>query len=60
MAADRRRWTRSSHSDTGAATCVEAAEAAGQVLVRDSKRVSGPQLALGPDAWRQFLRLGGR
>lgn len=54
------RWHKSSYSDTAPTQCVEAAEAAGRILVRDSKRVPGPQVTLSADSWRQFLTLGGR
>lgn len=49
------RWRRSSYSDTDPHQCVEAAEAAGHVLLRDSKRVPGPHFAVSAGAWRRFL-----
>ena len=48
-------WTKSSHSSNEGANCVEvAAVAPGRVLVRDSKDVTGPQLAFGAPSWSAF------
>lgn len=48
-------WRRSSYSDTVGNQCVEAAGVGGFVLLRDSKRVSGPRVVVSPAAWRGFL-----
>ncbi|MFE7559492.1 DUF397 domain-containing protein [Kitasatospora sp. NPDC057500] len=48
-------WFKSSYSGGEGGDCVEVAEAAGLVLVRDSKDKSGPQLAFSLAAWRSFV-----
>ncbi|MFB6891139.1 DUF397 domain-containing protein [Kitasatospora sp. NPDC056327] len=48
-------WLKSSHSGGEGGACVEVADAAESVLVRDSKDRSGPQLAFTPAAWRSFI-----
>ncbi|MFI6523037.1 DUF397 domain-containing protein [Spirillospora sp. NPDC050679] len=49
-------WRKSSHSSgNDAGSCVEAASAAGRVLVRDSKDPGGPRLRLSPTAWKALL-----
>ncbi|MFF2353098.1 DUF397 domain-containing protein [Kitasatospora sp. NPDC058115] len=48
-------WFKSSHSSNEGGDCVEVAETADSVLVRDSKDKSGPQLAFSPAAWRSFV-----
>ena len=45
---------KSSRSGTNA-NCVEIAELAEAVAVRDSKDVTGPALAFGPAAWTSFV-----
>jgi hypothetical protein len=47
-------WRKSSRSGA-AGHCVEVAEAASAVLVRDSKDVTGPVLAFGAPDWTGFL-----
>jgi hypothetical protein len=47
-------WIKSSHSDGSGNNCVEVAEVAFGVAVRDSKDPDGPFLAFSPDAWRAF------
>ena len=59
----RPRWHKSSYSGTDGGNCVEAATAAGAVLVRDSKDPGGPRLAFGQQAWEAFaaaVRAGAR
>ncbi|PJM99773.1 DUF397 domain-containing protein [Streptomyces sp. CB01201] len=49
-------WFKSSYSGgTNGESCVEVATAPGAVRVRDSKTIGGPQLALTPDAWADFV-----
>ncbi|MEK2489797.1 DUF397 domain-containing protein [Kitasatospora purpeofusca] len=48
-------WFKSSYSGGEGGACVEIAEAAESVLVRDSKDKSGPQLGFSPEAWRSFV-----
>ncbi|WP_380281257.1 DUF397 domain-containing protein [Kitasatospora purpeofusca] len=48
-------WFKSSYSGGEGGACVEVAEAAESVLVRDSKDKSGPQLAFSPAAWQSFV-----
>ena len=49
-------WRKSSYSGTNGG-CVEVAHAPAGVLVRDSKKTSGPTLAF-PDAeWRRVLAM---
>lgn len=47
------RWRKSSYSDGGNGSCVEIAFDE-TVWVRDSKNVSGPNLAFPPTAWQTF------
>jgi hypothetical protein len=48
-------WFKSSYSSNEGGVCVEVAETATAVLVRDSKDKSGPQLAFDPAAWQAFV-----
>ncbi|MFC8174109.1 DUF397 domain-containing protein [Streptomyces sp. NPDC057242] len=48
-------WHKSSYSSSGDGDCVEVASCPSTVHVRDSKNVTGPQLALSPAAWTSFL-----
>jgi hypothetical protein len=46
-------WAKSSYSSSG--NCIEVADQAGRVLVRDSKQDGiGPVLRFGVDAWRRL------
>ncbi|UUU31519.1 DUF397 domain-containing protein [Streptomyces sp. CA-210063] len=49
-------WFKSSYSGgNDGNSCVEIAMAPGTVHVRDSKNIVGPQLALTPTAWADFV-----
>ncbi|MFC8033259.1 DUF397 domain-containing protein [Streptomyces griseoincarnatus] len=48
------RWRKSSHSGDSS-NCVEIATTPAAVLIRDSKRTSGPKLDLSPTTWVDFL-----
>ncbi|MFD6923552.1 DUF397 domain-containing protein [Streptomyces sp. NPDC059944] len=49
-------WFKSSYSSgNDGNSCVELALAPDAVHVRDSKNVGGPQLALTPDVWADFV-----
>jgi hypothetical protein len=48
-------WRKSSYSGGEGGNCIEVAEQAGRVLVRDAKQAgTGPVLALTPVAWQAF------
>ncbi|MFD7458352.1 MULTISPECIES: DUF397 domain-containing protein [unclassified Streptomyces] len=54
-------WFKSSYSGgTDGESCVEIAIAPRAIHVRDSKNVDGPQLALPPAAWTDFLTYASR
>ncbi|MEU1706239.1 DUF397 domain-containing protein [Streptomyces sp. NPDC005706] len=49
-------WFKSSYSSgNDGNSCVELALTPGTVHVRDSKNIGGPQLALAPEAWADFV-----
>ncbi|MFJ6431444.1 DUF397 domain-containing protein [Streptomyces sp. NPDC091416] len=49
-------WFKSSYSSSSEGdSCVEVATALCATHVRDSKNLSGPQLAFGDDAWTRFV-----
>ncbi|MDH6215449.1 DUF397 domain-containing protein [Streptomyces pseudovenezuelae] len=48
-------WFKSSYSSGGDGDCVEVAACPGTVHVRDSKDRQGPQLAVSPGTWADFL-----
>lgn len=49
-------WFKSSYSDGSEGdSCIEVAATPGTVHVRDSKDVSGPRIALTPQAWAGFV-----
>ncbi|WP_067825284.1 DUF397 domain-containing protein [Actinomadura kijaniata] len=50
------RWRKSSHSDHQGGDCVEVAEVAAAIAVRDSRDPNGPKLILGADDWRVLGR----
>jgi Domain of unknown function (DUF397) len=47
-------WRSASYSSNGGGNCVEVADHAEQVLVRDTQARSGPVLWFSPDAWHRF------
>ncbi|MDQ1036538.1 hypothetical protein QFZ75_002954 [Streptomyces sp. V3I8] len=54
-------WFKSSYSSGSEGdSCVEIATAPATVHVRDSKNIGGPQLALLPQAWADFVAYAGK
>ncbi|MFF8843146.1 DUF397 domain-containing protein [Streptomyces sp. NPDC015127] len=49
------RWFKSSHSNGSGGECVECAQAGAGILIRDSKRPTGPVVAVTTDTWRTFV-----
>ncbi|WP_406465593.1 DUF397 domain-containing protein [Streptomyces sp. NBC_01622] len=49
-------WFKSSYSSGGDGDCVEIATCPSTIRIRDSKDKQGPQLALSPTAWTEFIR----
>ncbi|MFD5729991.1 DUF397 domain-containing protein [Streptomyces sp. NBC_00523] len=50
-------WFKSSYSGTEGGQCIEVANGAGAVHVRDSKNVAGPVLRVSQNAWAGFVGL---
>ncbi|MYQ78984.1 MULTISPECIES: DUF397 domain-containing protein [unclassified Streptomyces] len=50
-------WFKSSYSNTEGGQCIEVANGAGAVHVRDSKDVAGPVLRVSPNAWTGLVGL---
>ncbi|MCX4570321.1 DUF397 domain-containing protein [Streptomyces albogriseolus] len=50
-------WRKSSYSTGGGGECLEVADVPGAVLVRDSKRPEEARLAIGTEAWTDFVRM---
>ncbi|WP_327428437.1 DUF397 domain-containing protein [Streptomyces sp. NBC_01236] len=48
-------WFKSSYSGSQGDDCVEVATCPETIHIRDSKNTQGPQLALSPTAWGDFL-----
>ncbi|MEV6593680.1 DUF397 domain-containing protein [Streptomyces acidicola] len=48
-------WFKSSYSGGNATECVEAAPVPAGVLIRDSKRPSGPYVSVSAEAWARFI-----
>ncbi|MEV0218855.1 DUF397 domain-containing protein [Streptomyces sp. NPDC050704] len=48
-------WRKSTYSSGGDGDCVEVATCPTTIHVRDSKNTRGPQLALSPTAWADFV-----
>ncbi|MFD3607240.1 DUF397 domain-containing protein [Streptomyces atroolivaceus] len=55
-AANELSWFKSSHSAGDGGECVEVATTDRAVLVRDSKDLPRPHLAVGPSGWADFVR----
>jgi hypothetical protein len=49
-------WRKSSYSNGSGGNCIEVAEGAGHIQVRDSKDPQGPVLAFPAGAWSAFIR----
>ncbi|WP_328927062.1 DUF397 domain-containing protein [Streptomyces sp. NBC_00190] len=49
-------WQKSSYSSGEGGNCVEVAACPSAVHVRDSKVTAGPELAVNPGAWADFVR----
>jgi hypothetical protein len=47
-------WRKSTYSSGNGGECVEVADHANRVLVRDTEDRQGPTLAFSPAAWRRF------
>ncbi|MFF8318604.1 DUF397 domain-containing protein [Streptomyces bobili] len=52
-------WHKSSYSSGSGDDCIEVAALPHHIHVRDSKHKDGPQLALSPAAWAQFVAHAG-
>ncbi|MFD5538133.1 DUF397 domain-containing protein [Streptomyces sp. NPDC127079] len=53
-------WHKSSYSGGSGDDCVEVAVSPTTIHIRDSKNTTGPQLALSPAAWADFLTYAGK
>ncbi|MFI1074092.1 DUF397 domain-containing protein [Streptomyces puniciscabiei] len=55
------RWFKSSYSSSGdGESCVEVALAPTTIHIRDSKQTDGPQLAVAPATWTEFVTYAAR
>ncbi|MDQ0773627.1 hypothetical protein QF026_002093 [Streptomyces aurantiacus] len=50
-------WLKSTYSSGSEGDCVEVAACPATIHIRDSKNTRGPQLALSPAAWGDFVEL---
>jgi hypothetical protein len=48
-------WRKSTYSSGSQGDCVEVATCPTAIHIRDSKYTSGPQLALSPTTWTEFV-----
>jgi hypothetical protein len=48
-------WFKSTYCDGDGDACVEVATCPTTIHIRDSKNTSGPQLALSPTTWTEFV-----
>ncbi|MEW2300845.1 DUF397 domain-containing protein [Streptomyces sp. NPDC006655] len=53
-------WFKSTYSSGSEGDCVEVATHPTTIHIRDSKNPQGPQLALSPAAWADFLTYAGK
>ena len=53
-------WRKSTYSSGSSGDCVEVATCPTTIHIRDSKNTRGPQLALSPDAWTDFVAFAAR
>ncbi|MCZ0986176.1 DUF397 domain-containing protein [Streptomyces diastatochromogenes] len=53
-------WFKSSYSGDSSGDCIEVATCPTTIHVRDSKNTTGPQLALTPASWTEFLAFAAR
>jgi hypothetical protein len=53
-------WHKSSHSGDSGDDCIEVATCPTTIHVRDSKNTEGPQLALSPTTWTEFVTYAAR
>ncbi|MEU9243506.1 DUF397 domain-containing protein [Streptomyces sp. NPDC048385] len=48
-------WFKSSYSGANTTECLEAAFGRAEVLIRDSKRPTGPRLSISAETWSRFV-----
>ncbi|MEU2734606.1 DUF397 domain-containing protein [Streptomyces sp. NPDC007095] len=53
-------WRKSTYSSGSEGDCVEVATCPTSIHLRDSKNTSGPQLALSPTTWTEFVEFAVR
>jgi hypothetical protein len=53
-------WRKSTYSSGSQGDCIEVAACPTTIHIRDSKNRQGPQLALSPTAWANFLTAAGK
>ncbi|MFK0020378.1 DUF397 domain-containing protein [Streptomyces sp. NPDC090798] len=53
-------WFKSTYSGSDGDDCVEVATCPTTIHIRDSKHTSGPQLALSPTTWTEFVDFAAR
>ncbi|WP_336112449.1 DUF397 domain-containing protein [Streptomyces sp. PTD9-10] len=53
-------WRKSTYSSGSSGDCIEVATCPTTIHVRDSKNTTGPQLALTPSSWTEFVSFAAR
>ncbi|MGW8874202.1 DUF397 domain-containing protein [Streptomyces mirabilis] len=53
-------WRKSTYSGDDSGDCVEVATCPTAIHIRDSKQTPGPQLALSPTTWTEFVEFAVR
>ncbi|MET7719644.1 DUF397 domain-containing protein [Streptomyces mirabilis] len=53
-------WRKSTYSGDDSGDCVEVATCPTTIHIRDSKHTPGPQLALSPTTWTEFMEFAVR